>query len=263
MPGCAASAAPASRPSPVTMLSAPSGKPDARGELGDAQQRQARVLGGLHDAGVAGRERAADRAPEDLHRIVPRDDVAGDAVRLAPRQHRVARADTESSRRAACRTRRRRTRSSARTRRRRRAPASSACRSRAPRSARARRRGRESRARASREAGPSRPARAAPRRRRARAAPPRRRDRCPVPFPRRSPRTAVRRTDRSSAASSPRRRRDPAIADEMLRAACAVIRQTADAERSSLRSAMLRSFTVASPARTSTRACSRRCAART
>ena len=154
MPGCAASAAPASRPSPVTMLSAPSGSPTAGGELGDAQQRQARVLGRLDDAGVARRERAADRAPEDLQRIVPRNDVAGDAVRLAPRQHRVARPDRESSRRAACRTRRRRTRSSARRRRRRRAPASAACRSRAPRSARARRRDRGSRATASPSSAP-------------------------------------------------------------------------------------------------------------
>ena len=163
MPGCAASAAPASRPRPVTMLSAPSGKPDAGGELGDAQQRQARVLGRLHHAGVAGGERAADRAAEDLQRIVPRNDVAGDAVRLAPGQHRVARRDTESSRRGACRRRRRRTRSSARRRRRRRAPASAACRSRAPRAARARRRdraiARDERARAARpfSAGASRP----------------------------------------------------------------------------------------------------------
>ena len=72
------------------MLSAPSGKPIVGRELGDAQQRQARVLGRLDDARVAGRERAADRAAEDLQRIVPRDDVAGDAVRLAPREHRVA-----------------------------------------------------------------------------------------------------------------------------------------------------------------------------
>ena len=133
MPGCAASAAPASAPSPVTMLSAPARQTRLRRELGDAQQRQARVLGRLDDARVAGGERAADRAPEDLQRIVPRDDVAGDAVRLAPRQHRVARRvrnrlAVQLVARAA-----RRTRSSARMRRRRRAPASAACRSRAPR----------------------------------------------------------------------------------------------------------------------------------
>ena len=67
------------------------GQADLRGELGDTQQRQARVLGRLHDTGVARRERTADRAAEDLQRIVPRNDVAGDAVRLAPGQHRVAR----------------------------------------------------------------------------------------------------------------------------------------------------------------------------
>ena len=66
------------------------GQPAAGRELGDAQQRQARVLGRLDDAGVAGGERAADAAPEDLQRVVPRDDVAGDAVRLAPGEHRVA-----------------------------------------------------------------------------------------------------------------------------------------------------------------------------
>ena len=66
------------------------GEAGAGRELGDAQERQARVLGRLDDARVARRERAAHAAPEDLHRVVPRDDVAGDAVRLAPRQHRVA-----------------------------------------------------------------------------------------------------------------------------------------------------------------------------
>ena len=61
-----------------------------RGEFGHAQQRQAGILGRLDDAGVAGRERGAHAAPEDLHRIVPGNDVPGDAVRLADRQHRHA-----------------------------------------------------------------------------------------------------------------------------------------------------------------------------
>ena len=69
------------------MLSAPAGRPTSRRELRDAQQRQACVLGGLDDASVARRERAADRAAENLQRIVPRNDVPGDAVRLAPREH--------------------------------------------------------------------------------------------------------------------------------------------------------------------------------
>jgi len=65
------------------------GESDFRREFRDPQQRQARVLGRLDHAGVARRERPADAAPEDLHRIVPRDDVPGHAVRLAPGQHRV------------------------------------------------------------------------------------------------------------------------------------------------------------------------------
>ena len=61
-----------------------------RREFGDAQDRHARVLGRLHHARVAGRERRRDAAPENLHRVVPRHDVAGHAMRLADRQHRVA-----------------------------------------------------------------------------------------------------------------------------------------------------------------------------
>ena len=72
------------------MFSAPSGKPDLGREFGDAQQRQARVLRGLHHAGVAGGEGGADAAAEDLHRVVPRHDVPGHAVRLADREHRHA-----------------------------------------------------------------------------------------------------------------------------------------------------------------------------
>ena len=91
MPGCAASAAPASRAEPGDDVERAVGQPDLGGELRDAQQRQAGVLGRLHHARVAGRERAADRAAEDLQRVVPRNDVARDAVRLAPGEHGVAR----------------------------------------------------------------------------------------------------------------------------------------------------------------------------
>ena len=66
------------------------GKPDACRKLGEAQQRQAGVLGRLDHAGIAGGERGTDRTTEDLQRVVPGNDVAGDAVRLAPGQHRVA-----------------------------------------------------------------------------------------------------------------------------------------------------------------------------
>ena len=96
MPGCAASAAPASSPCPVTMLSAPSGSPALRRDLREAQRRQAGVLGGLQHRGVAHRERGCDRAAEHLRRIVPRDDVRGDAERLAQQRHRVARRGTGS-----------------------------------------------------------------------------------------------------------------------------------------------------------------------
>jgi hypothetical protein len=58
-------------------------------EFGDPQQRQARVLGRLDDAGIARGDRRAHRSTEDLHRVVPRHDVAGHAVRLADGQHGV------------------------------------------------------------------------------------------------------------------------------------------------------------------------------
>jgi hypothetical protein len=65
-------------------------QPGFRAEFGSPQQRQARVLCRFHDAGVAGRDGRAHRAPEDLHRVVPRHDVAGDAVGLADREHGIA-----------------------------------------------------------------------------------------------------------------------------------------------------------------------------
>ncbi|CPI48523.1 Uncharacterised protein [Bordetella pertussis] len=68
----------------------PGGKAGFCGQFGHAQQRQAGVLGGLDHAGVAGRQRGADAAPEDLQGVVPGHHVAGDAVRLAQRQHGIA-----------------------------------------------------------------------------------------------------------------------------------------------------------------------------
>jgi hypothetical protein len=44
----------------------------------------------LTTAGIAGGQRAPDRAAEDLRRVVPGHDVAGDAVRHAQRHHRAA-----------------------------------------------------------------------------------------------------------------------------------------------------------------------------
>jgi hypothetical protein len=66
------------------------GKPTSR-QFGHTCQRQAGVFGRLDDAGVAGCERRADAAAEYLQRVIPRNDVAGDAVRFAHRQHRHAR----------------------------------------------------------------------------------------------------------------------------------------------------------------------------
>ena len=54
-------------------------------EFGQTQRHQARLLGGLDDAGVADRERGADAAAENLAGIVPRDDMRGDALGLPDR----------------------------------------------------------------------------------------------------------------------------------------------------------------------------------
>jgi GNAT superfamily N-acetyltransferase len=63
------------------------------GLLGDAREGQrgeAGLLGRLEHAGIAHRQRRADAAAEDLHRVVPGHDVAGHAVRLAPGERGVA-----------------------------------------------------------------------------------------------------------------------------------------------------------------------------
>ena len=59
-------------------------------QLRHADQRQAGVFGRFHNAHIACRQRAAHAAAKDLHGVVPRDDVAGDAMRLAPGEHAVA-----------------------------------------------------------------------------------------------------------------------------------------------------------------------------
>jgi hypothetical protein len=65
-------------------------KADLERERGEAQRGEARVLRRLDHAGIAHRERSRDRAAENLRRIIPRDHVAGDAVRLAEDRDRVA-----------------------------------------------------------------------------------------------------------------------------------------------------------------------------
>jgi hypothetical protein len=65
-------------------------QPGLDADPGEREHRQAGLLGRLQHARIAHRERGADAAPDDLHRVVPRHDVAGHAVRLAQRQRGVA-----------------------------------------------------------------------------------------------------------------------------------------------------------------------------
>ena len=65
-------------------------KTDFGGQLCHANQRQAGVFGGLDHADVASGQRTADASPENLHRVVPRNDVARHAVRFAPGEDAVA-----------------------------------------------------------------------------------------------------------------------------------------------------------------------------
>ena len=60
------------------------------GDLGEGDGGEAGLFGRLQDDGIAHCERAADRAAEHLHGVVPRDDVAGNAMRLAQRVDGVA-----------------------------------------------------------------------------------------------------------------------------------------------------------------------------
>ncbi len=59
-------------------------------QIGERERGEAGFLRRLQDAGVAHRQRRADGAAGDLHRIIPRHDVAGDAVRLAQSVNGVA-----------------------------------------------------------------------------------------------------------------------------------------------------------------------------
>ena len=60
------------------------------GKLSEVECRLGRFLSGLEDTGVAHRQRSADSASNDLHRVVPRDDVAGDTMRFTDGQNGVA-----------------------------------------------------------------------------------------------------------------------------------------------------------------------------
>ena len=122
--GCSTIAAPAVRPSPVTMLTTPGGKPGCRRKLGQRERRQRRLLGRLQHRRAAGADRRRELPRRHQQRVVPRDDLAGDADRLAQREaHRVVghrdarrreswwpgrRSTRSRSRRRRCRTRLRR-----------------------------------------------------------------------------------------------------------------------------------------------------------
>ena len=66
------------------------GKARLAREIGERKRGEAGFLRGLEHAGVAHRQRRADGAPGDLHRIVPRHDMAGHPMRLAQGVDRVA-----------------------------------------------------------------------------------------------------------------------------------------------------------------------------
>ena len=83
MPGWAASAAPASSPRPGTTLSAPGGRPASAARPAKASAVRLASSAGFSTQALPAASAATDRAADDLHRVVPRDDVAGDAVRLA------------------------------------------------------------------------------------------------------------------------------------------------------------------------------------
>ena len=86
---CSTIAAPVS-PSPVTMLTTP-GRQAGVGEAGrQLEDRQRRLLGRLQHRRAAGADRRRELPRRHQQRVVPRDDLAGDADRLAQREaHRV------------------------------------------------------------------------------------------------------------------------------------------------------------------------------
>ena len=87
---CATSGAPALAPSPVTMLTTPGGSPASAKSSASSRSGERRLLGGLEHHRAAGGDRRRELPGRHEQRIVPRDDLAGDADRLAQREaHRV------------------------------------------------------------------------------------------------------------------------------------------------------------------------------
>ena len=58
-------------------------------DSGECKRCQTGLLGRFQDAGIAHGKCCANRTPDDLHRIVPGNDMAGYAVRLAQGIDRV------------------------------------------------------------------------------------------------------------------------------------------------------------------------------
>ena len=96
---------------------------------------EARLLGRLQHAALPAASDARERAAEHLRRVVPRDDVAGDAARLAQDHHLVAGEERDGLAVDLVGGAAEELEIARRRRRCRRAPASSACRCRAPRAA--------------------------------------------------------------------------------------------------------------------------------
>ena len=88
--GCSTIAAPAVSPSPVTMLTTPGGRPASAKLEASCERGQRRLLGRLQHRRAAGADRRRELPRRHQQRVVPRDDLAGDADRLAQREaHRV------------------------------------------------------------------------------------------------------------------------------------------------------------------------------
>ena len=87
--GCVTSRSPAGTPSPVTTFSTPGGQ-HAGGELGEAKQRERRLLGRLQHLRVPGGERGRELPDGHHQRVVPRRDPGDDPERLAADHRGVA-----------------------------------------------------------------------------------------------------------------------------------------------------------------------------
>ena len=87
--GCVTIRSPTGTPSPVTTFSTPA-RQHVRGQLGEAKQRERRLLGRLQHLRVPRRERRRELPDRHHQRVVPRRDPADDAERLAADHRGVA-----------------------------------------------------------------------------------------------------------------------------------------------------------------------------